>query len=161
MVRAKVAIGGHPVHPALIPIPIGMLTLTVVADAFWLFAGHSNDAITVSFWSTVIGVVSALIAALPGFIDFFSVARFTSAGKLAIFHMICNLSAVALYAVSAWLMYSQGLILNVLIIGLQVAGFAAMMVGGYIGGEMVYRHKLAVVETEASSRTSARQKTAA
>jgi uncharacterized membrane protein len=38
---SKASIGGHPIHPMLIPFPIGLLVFSLIADVIYLWRGNS------------------------------------------------------------------------------------------------------------------------
>jgi uncharacterized membrane protein len=38
--RSKAAVGKHPIHPALVPIPIGAFALTLIGDEATLPESH-------------------------------------------------------------------------------------------------------------------------
>ena len=67
--RTPASISKHPIHPMLIVFPIGLWIFSLVCDLIHL-GGASGDAwLTVAFYSMVGGVIGALCAAVPGFID--------------------------------------------------------------------------------------------
>ena len=87
------AIAGHPIHPMLVPLPIGFLVGVLLSDlAFW----RTGDAFwaRASLWLVAAGVVTALLAAVFGLIDFGTIkrARAHTAGWV---HLLGNLTAVA------------------------------------------------------------------
>ena len=65
--RAKLF--GHPIHPILIPFPLGLLTTSVVFDVVYLLTGNGKWS-EIAFWMIVAGVVGGLAAAVFGAIDF-------------------------------------------------------------------------------------------
>jgi uncharacterized membrane protein len=96
-IYSKVRIGGHPVHPMLIAFPVAFYTATLVSfaayaigdDLFWWRMG---------LWSNAAGVLSALIAAIPGFIDWATgIPKGSPAKATGRTHMILNLGALALF----------------------------------------------------------------
>ncbi|HXO28261.1 MAG TPA: DUF2231 domain-containing protein [Thermoanaerobaculia bacterium] len=69
--RRRAALAGHPLHPAVVAIPIGAFTLTLIADLL-VIAGRTALGATASY-ALVVGIVGALLAAVLGFIDYFTV----------------------------------------------------------------------------------------
>ena len=142
--RSRASVKGHPIHPALIPFPFAFLVGSVAFDA----AGVLLD--NPAFWTTgaylgLAGVGAALIAAIPGFIDYlFTVPPRSSAKARATRHMLLNLSAVALFGV-AWLMRgtaeSQPEMLQVLLEGV---GAVLLSIGGWMGGTLAFRNQIGV-----------------
>jgi uncharacterized membrane protein len=100
MMRSKASYKGHPIHPALIPFPFAFL----YGAFFFDLAGRLTEQLT--WWTTgaylgLVGIVAALIAAVPGFIDYFNTVPPKSSGKRrATKHMLVNLGAVALFVVA-------------------------------------------------------------
>lgn len=132
----------HPIHPLLVPLPIGLWVFSLVCDLVYRF--FSNDVIwdEVAFYTMAGGLVGALVAALPGFVDFLSLND-PAVRKIALTHMLVNLTTVALYAVNLWLrtISPAGAGTPVL---LSVVGVLFLGVAGWLGGELVYRHGVAV-----------------
>jgi uncharacterized membrane protein len=102
----------------------------------------------IAFWSGIAAWVTALVAALPGFGDYFTMARHSSAAAIATAHMTLNLVIVALYIVATLLMLDRGATdggqLGVVFI-LHLVGSALLLLSGWLGGEMVFRHHLAMI----------------
>src|SRR5581483_2716107 len=98
--RSKVAIAGHPLHPMLVPLPIGLLFGAVVADFAYLLTDKDTMWYDIAFWALIGGVVTALIAAVAGFAEFWLMARHMDGREMAIAHMVMNLTVVALFTVS-------------------------------------------------------------
>ena len=70
--RTPASIFKHPIHPMLIVFPIGLWIFSLACDLIRL-AGASGDAwSTVAFFSMIGGLIGALCAAVPGFIDLLS-----------------------------------------------------------------------------------------
>jgi nitrite reductase/ring-hydroxylating ferredoxin subunit/uncharacterized membrane protein len=142
--RSKASFRGHPIHPALIPFPFAFLTGAFFFDA----AGRLADR--PSWWATgghlaVAGIVAALIAAVPGFIDYlYTVPPHSTGKRRATRHLMVNLLAVALVAV-AWIMRRQmpdGP--SMLVLALEFAALALLVVGGWMGGVLVSRNQISV-----------------
>lgn len=137
--RARVVVAGHALHPMLIAFPLGLLTTSVVWDICRLATGRQSWG-TVSFWTIVAGVIGALLAAVPGFIDWLGIPANTRAKQIGLFHMVLNLIVVALFIVSLAVRWSAPG-------GYAAAGFGRMVwgwigvatavVSSWLGGELV------------------------
>src|SRR5436853_4556390 len=91
--RSKMAIAGHPIHPMLVAIPIGLFAWALASDVIYLATGKDRMWYDISFWSGIAAWVSALVAALPGLGDLLTVA-FKSDGKnMALTHEALNVAA--------------------------------------------------------------------
>ncbi len=142
--RSKASFRGHPIHPALIPFPFAFLYGAFLFDLAGCLAGRP------SWWTTggylgLVGIVAALIAAVPGFVDYFSTVPPKSSGKKrATKHMLVNLGAVILFA-AAWALRghpdAQPETTTLLFEGLGVVLLTAV---GWMGGVLVNRNQIGV-----------------
>ncbi len=150
--RSKFAIAGHPLHPALVAVPIGLFGWTLLADIIYLASGRDHMWYDIAFWTGIAAIVSALVAALPGFGDYFTMAINSRARGMATAHMLFNLTTVALYFVAMLLMLDDNAVdkgaFSVVLI-LHAMGFGILGLSGWLGGEMVYKHHLSVVPDDA------------
>ena len=134
--RAKLL--GHAIHPILIPFPLGLLGASVVFDAIYLVKRNGLWA-QLAFWNTAGGILSGLVAALFGLIDWLSIPAATRAKAIGLRHGGGNVLVVTLFSAS-WLLRRQepehpptsARVLAIL--GLSLAG-----VTGWLGGELVER----------------------
>ena len=124
----------------LVPIPIGLWIFSLVCDLVFLFGGGGEAWRTVAFYTMVGGIVGALIAAVPGFIDMLSLRAHLK--RVALLHMSLNLLVVAMYAVN--LGWRVGDSYASAPVWLSVVAVALLGVSGWLGGKMVYVHGVAV-----------------
>jgi uncharacterized membrane protein len=146
--RSRAALGTHPLHPALVPLPIGAFFLALVADA--THAVTKNPFFyDVAGFAIGVGIVTALLAAVLGLVDYFGVKMSAAGRRLATIHLSINVVAVIFYAIS-WLMRRDHGALDTsrwpLAFGLAVVPFLMLGISGWIGGKMSYEHKIGVVE---------------
>lgn len=134
--RTPANIAGHPIHPMLVTIPIGLWVFSLVADLVALRSGNAATWSAVALYCMVGGVVGALLAAVPGLIDLLSL-KDQPVQKTAVIHMSINLAVVLLYAVNAWTRIDHSVSGNVSL-ALSVLGVALFLVSGWLGGKMVY-----------------------
>ena len=135
-------IGGHPIHPMLIPFPITCLVGTLVSDLLYMAYGDPGFA-TASRWLLGFGIATALLAAVFGLIDYMGDDRIRRLG-VALQHMIANVTAVAVAAVNLAIRLDGDD--NVLSIGiwLSAAVVAILLFSGWRGGDLVFRHGVGV-----------------
>jgi uncharacterized membrane protein len=138
--RTPASIAGHPIHPMLVTIPIGLWVFSFVCDLFVL-TGRTGAWSTVALYTMIGGIVGALLAALPGFIDMLSLPP--GPKRTAIVHMTINLTVVALYVINAWMrMGSPDNFRNAF--WLSLLAIALLSISGWLGGKMVYVYGIAV-----------------
>lgn len=136
-------IAGHPIHPMLIPFPIAFLSGVLVTDLTYIVGGDRFWA-DVSLWLLVAGIATAALAGVFGAIDTLSSARIRSLNIVRL-HDAANLFVVSLAVISLLLRANDhaggvepwGVLLS--------AAIALMMfVSEWMGGELVYPHRVGV-----------------
>jgi uncharacterized membrane protein len=146
--RSRAALGTHPLHPAVVPLPIGSFFLAFAADV--IHALTKNPLFyDVAEFAIGVGIVTALLAAVLCLIDFFGVNMSAAGRRLATIHMLVNIVAVVLY-IASWLLRRNHSAFDTprwpIAFGLAVVPFLMLGVSGWIGGKMSYEHKIGVVE---------------
>ncbi|HJQ62142.1 MAG: rane protein [Burkholderiales bacterium] len=138
---SRASIAGHPIHPMLVPIPIGLFVFSLVADIA-VYLGWVGAWPAVALYCIGGGIVGALLAAVFGLVDLLSV-RDERVKKIGVAHMVINLIVVTLYIVNFWLRY-QGEPLQGITGMLSVIAVAMLVASGWLGGHMVYIYGVAV-----------------
>ncbi|WP_293386652.1 DUF2231 domain-containing protein [Phenylobacterium sp.] len=141
--RSTARIGGHPLHPMLVPIPIACFVLTFVSDlAYWKTA--NMQWANMSAWLLTIGLVVAIFAVLAGLIDFLGERRIRSLRAVWI-HAVGNAIALVLAILNAFV-HSRDAYTSVVPTGLILSGLVVLilLVTGWNGWSMVYRHGVGV-----------------
>jgi len=135
-------IGGHPIHPMLIPFPIVCFIGVLVTDIVFL-NNHDPGWATASRYLLGIGIVMGLLAAVAGLTDFLGSERIRSLSD-AIKHMLANVTAVVLEIVNFILrLHSDAPIAGIGII-LSVIVVLILLYSGWKGGDLVFRHGIGV-----------------
>ena len=135
--RAKLL--GHPVHPMLIVLPLGLFIAAVVFDALYLWTGSSTFA-AVGFWNIAGGIIGGLLAALFGVIDWFAIPDGTRAKRIGLLHGASNVVVVVAF-VAVWLM-RRNVVDMTPTTGIFLIEAGALLLGsvaGWLGGELVDR----------------------
>jgi uncharacterized membrane protein len=135
------SIARHPLHPILIPLPIGLWVFSLVADLVFLF-GWGGPAWKEVAWYTIGGgIVGAVLAAVPGLIDFFSITD-RRAGRVALFHLVCTVTALLVFVISFVFRYRDPLGAGPVVV--SAIGVIVLGIGGWLGGELVFVHGMGV-----------------
>ena len=136
--KSTASIAGHPIHPMLVPLPIGLFVAALVTDILFLVDGSPGWAIA-SRWLIGGGLAGALLAALAGFVDFAGSARIRAI-RDAWLHLFANLSVVVIEAISLFLRLPDPQVAGSA--GLLLSAVAALVLvfSGWKGGELVFRH---------------------
>ncbi len=134
--RAKLF--GHPIHPMLIPFPLGLLLTSFIFDVVYLLTDNGKWS-EIAFWMIAAGVIGGLAAAVFGLIDWLAIPSGTRAKSVGLWHGAGNVVVVVLFIVS-WLLRADapgepGAIPIILsLVGVGLAGLT-----GWLGGELVDR----------------------
>jgi uncharacterized membrane protein len=140
--RAKLL--GHPIHQMLIPFPLGVLTMSVVFDLISLYLSRHVPLFTAAWYMIGAGVVSALLAAVFGAIDFLAIPKNTRAKRIGALHGIGNVIVVVLFAASWFLRRDHPGDPSVVAIALSLVAAGIAGVTGWLGGELVDRLSVGV-----------------
>jgi uncharacterized membrane protein len=135
---SKAKLFGHPIHPMLIPFPIGLLGMAVIFDLLAQFAGRTALGLA-AHPMIAAGVITALLAALFGAIDWTGIPGGTRAKTIATIHGLGNVGIVVLFAIAWWLRRENPGEAAGLPLLLEVIGVLALLVTGWLGGELVAR----------------------
>jgi uncharacterized membrane protein len=146
-------VGKHPIHPMLVVIPLGLWVVALVFDIIYAATGRDSMR-TAAFWNVGAGVIGALLAAIPGFVDWLSLTG--RAARIGTYHMILNLAAVAIFAVN-WFVRTRVAADSPWPLVLSIVGVIGVAISGWLGGELVYRYRVGVEEDE-DVRAAARQR---
>lgn len=131
------AIAGHPVHPMVVPLPIGGTVLAFLSD---MQAARSGDAghARRSHWLLGLAVLGGFLATPSGSIDALTI-RAARESPVTWAHATGNLALVAIGALE-WLRRRRipmtAANVSPSVTALMVGG---LLVTGWLGGELAYR----------------------
>ena len=149
------SIGGHPIHPMIIPFPIALWVFSFIADLVYLWRGNPIWKDWIAFYTLLGGIIMAAVAAVPGLMDWLTL-KDPKVVKIANWHARLNVIALLIFAVSFYLRTSGGSALvsgsHTIPFSLSVFGVILITISGWLGGEMVFKHGVAV-EAQAADRT--------
>ena len=137
--ESRTKILGHPIHPMLIVLPLGLFVGAVVFDAIYLWRGSTTVA-TVGYWNIAGGIAGGLLAAVFGLIDWLAIPRGTRAKTIGIWHALSNVTAILGFAFVFWTRYSTGVLTPTPgLFAIEVGALLFGALGGWLGGELVDR----------------------
>ena len=140
--RSTAQIGGHPIHPMLIPFPIVCFIGALVTDIVFL-NNHDAGWATASRYLLAVGLVMAAAAAVTGLTDFMGDDRIRGASD-AVKHMLANVTAVVLELVNFFLRLNNTDAIPKVGIYLSAIVVLILVYSGWKGGELVFRHGIGV-----------------
>jgi uncharacterized membrane protein len=138
---------GHPIHPPLTDATIGIYTFAAIA-AFADIVGLSDTTATHGWWLALLaGLVTTVFTALTGLADWLTITRGTELWKTATAHLIAMVTATVFFGFAALFGHDDWQAGNVSAVeaALTFVGFGVMMLGGWLGGAIVYVHGMRVL----------------
>lgn len=144
-VESTAAIAGHPLHHMLVVFPIAFLIGALATDITFVSTSNPFWA-EASYWLLIAGIVMALLAAIPGLIDFVTIDRVRTLW-ISWTHMIANLVVVAVALVNVGVRLGDPAAgVQGWGIGLSVVQTLLLIFSGWLGGEMAYRYRIGAIE---------------
>jgi uncharacterized membrane protein len=147
--QTPASIKKHPLHPLLVALPIGLWIFSLAGDVILKCGWGGENWHVVALYCMGGGIVTALLAALPGFADLFSLHD-PKLKRLGIFHMLIMLLSVGIFAVDFCLRW-KGTTHENLPFALSIIGVLVVFIGGWIGGELVHVYRVSVSEETLAS----------
>jgi uncharacterized membrane protein len=157
---SRASIAGHPIHPMLIPFPIGLLVFSFVADLIFLWRGNPIWKDYIAFYTMLGGIIGAAAAAIPGLIDWATLTDRATV-RVANWHARINVITLLIFIANFYLRTSSGAAwinsVPMLPVALSLVGVIGLAIAGWLGGQMVFGHGVAV--TADTKAVSARPET--
>jgi len=154
--RSSANIGGHPIHPMLIPFPIGLWVFSFAADLIYMWRGNPAWE-QVAFYTLAGGCVGAALAAVFGLIDLLGV-KDNQVFRTGLMHAGCNVVSLLIFAASWYLRTTSGSQMlgagSKIPFVLSLVGVVVLAVAGWLGGELVFKYGVGV---EAPTNTNVEQ----
>lgn len=138
--KTKAGILNHPFHPMLVVFPLGLWVFSFVCDIIYKF---TNIPVwqQVSIYTLAGGIIGAAAASLPGLADLFDLPKSTAQTK-GIWHMIVNVVVLTILTIVFFLkIFSQADLIAFILFAI---GILLLIVGGWLGGDLVFVHGVAV-----------------
>lgn len=130
---------GHPLHPTLTDLPVGAWTTAAVLDAVDTVSPQAPGFRDAARLAVGAGVLGGAAAAVTGLTDWQH--THDNARRLGLVHGVVNAAALGLQVLS-WRDRGRGRIGRARLTG--GAGYAAVLAGAYLGGNLVFRHRIGV-----------------
>jgi len=119
---------GHPLHPLLTDVPVGGLTIALILDLLGIYDGAN--------WATLLGVGGLVLAALAGFVDLDETDG--HARQYGGVHASLMLVALVFYLFSLAVRFGYAPGTPVQSTVIAAAGYLFIVLGAYIGGDLVF-----------------------
>jgi len=133
----------HPIHPMLVVFPIAFWIASLVSDIIYHAGPHNLFWQAVAFYSMAGGIIGALLAAVPGFIDYLSLTD-SRVKKIATTHLALNLIVVVMFIFNLGMRYTASPGTEMFGVVLSIVALAVLAASGWLGGALVYEHRVGV-----------------
>ena len=149
--QSRASIGGHPIHPMLVPFPIAFLIGGFASDLVFWSSGDPFWA-RAALWLAGAGLVMGALAAIFGLIEFLSIRRVRQLHEAWI-HFLGNAAALLLTLWSVLHRWSDAAA-GVLPLGIVLSALVVIILGvtGWYGGELAYRHRIGVMTSQGTGQ---------
>lgn len=140
--RRKLRLFGHPVHPVVTHFPMALLPVSFLGDLLGVWTGASFWW-SFSFYNLAIGLVLSIPALITGVIDFLSIPEDGTTDRVAMRHMTIIITAITMYTVSFFIRFGVEVPAGWRLmssVSLSLLGLILLLIGGWFGGQLVYRH---------------------
>lgn len=138
---------GHPLHPPLTDATIGIYTAATIFAVLGAF-GVSEENMAAAWWlALVAGLIFTVPTATTGVIDWLSMTSRTPMWRTAILHLI-SMATAAVFFLLAALFGREGYLAGEIGGGsliLTLIGFGMLLLGGWLGGTVVFVHGMRVL----------------
>lgn len=152
--KTRASFAGEPVHSMFVHYPIALWTTSVLTDLIFYF--HRNPSLVlISKFLIAAGIVGAIAAAIPGLVDWTGITQ-PAVKKIATRHLVLNVMALVLFAVSLYLRMRNygaplvGFHLKIPFV-ISVVGWLLLAISASLGGKLVYEHRMGVNEGPTAS----------
>ncbi len=145
--QSRMRVGRHPIHPMLVVFPVALFPVLVVLDVLHGYFRSDPTFWRIGFWAAVGGVVTTVLAMIPGLVDLSAIPDESPAHRTALVHLGVGVVILVLYlgAVAArWPAGSDDARFLPAVV-VDVLGLLAITAQGWLGGELVYKHHVGVL----------------
>lgn len=148
---------GHPLHPPLTDLTIGMFVLAAALGVIGAVGGLGDTAGKTMWLALAGGVIAAVPTALTGLADWLTLEWGTRRWRTATIHLLLMVTSVVLFAIALWLQWSgwrDGTVTAGALTATLI-GTGALLAGGWFGGTIVFVHGMRVVADGHDEATAA------
>ena len=137
--EARAKLFGHPIHQMLIVFPLGVLGMSFFFDLGAIFTSRPQLH-AAAYYMIAAGVVTGLLAAVFGLIDFLAIPSGTRAKRIGLLHGVGNVIVVVIF-VASFFARRGGSPSTPPMIAVVLSGVAVglALITGWLGGELVDR----------------------
>lgn len=142
-IESRAALGGHPLHPVMVHVPVAALMGVIATDLAYLYSGDAFWA-RASLWLVGVGAFGGWGASIAGAIDLFTVRRI----RRLITGWCHSILAIMLLSLASlnWVLRFEGEAGDIYPWGLYLSLLCGALVAltGWLGGQLVYEQAVGV-----------------
>jgi uncharacterized membrane protein len=138
---------GHPLHPPLTDATIGAYTAAAILGVLSVLGVSETNTATAWWLALVVALVVTVPTALTGFVDWLGIEWGTPVWRTATWHLFSMVTATVIFLIAALVGhagYGDGEVTTGALV-LNLIGFAALTLGGWLGGSVVFVHGMRVL----------------
>jgi uncharacterized membrane protein len=136
---SKAKLLGHPIHQMLIPFPLGLLGMALIFDLIAKVRDSSGDIHQAANYMIAAGIITGLLAAVFGAIDWLAIPGGTRAKRIGLIHGLGNVVIVVAFIIAWLLRRNSAADPSALTIVIEAVAVAGALGTGWLGGELVDR----------------------
>ncbi len=140
---AKLTVAGHPLHPQLVHVPLGLLPFSFVLDVLHLATGRKAYA-EAAYFGLVSGTAGAAVAAAAGAGDYFALPPGGKTKRLANVHASLNVVLLVLNAINLLLRRGKPVPTGAVPVALSAIGTGGLLVSSWYGASLIYHQGVRV-----------------
>jgi uncharacterized membrane protein len=136
----------HPLHTVFVHFPIALLGTSLIFDLLGLALDEASWW-AIAYWNIALGLAVSVVTALTGLLDSRRVPQESPASAIVTRHLLAMLAALSCYGGALAIRpvgqapTATALLATVVLEGI---GLGLLLLGGFLGGELVYRHGVGV-----------------
>jgi uncharacterized membrane protein len=130
-------LAGHPLHPQLVGLPIGMLSFSWAMDALYELTGDRSYA-DAAYYAIFGGCATAMAAGAAGAVDYLDIPPDSQSKKTANAHVLLNLGVMGVWGLNLLARKGRTPPSGGLGFLLSTLGTAGLIVSQWYGGKLVY-----------------------
>lgn len=139
---------GHPIHPMLVHFPTALFSAGFLFDAGGMLL-NEPQLFSASLYAILLGLAGGLAAVVFGLIDYVKLSRQPQQLRLASWHAGIQFMVLVIFGIIAGLKFQSYPDLGspkMLEMSIMGAAVVAMLIGNYLGGELVITHRIGIDE---------------
>ncbi len=150
-------LAGHPLHPTLVHFPIALWTMGLGCDGAGWISG-SKLGWTLGFWSQLVGTAFGVLALASGALELTMRSLPSPAQRSAIWHALAMGTAWCFFLLALAFRGGPEGAASPVAVATAALGFLIMVIGGWLGGQLVYRYGVGVTRIEPQEAVAERAK---